>query len=224
MIPALDATISADQRTLEDTAVDSAPEEDLAPLEDLGGIDVWIPPEGDVFSVECRVPYILDGARVNERAYMEEHFEHLIQEYCIKGDVDGSPIDGFVEKMYYGSHDSRDPVLRLDQVSMDADLNSIYSAKVEFWPDEEVREAAVWGVGLLQNDAKVTILQHQEGVPPCILKAGVSGRLSFSNVNDPQASEGGRFNLNGSFEVVDPELIPNFCNQALAGDSACCGG
>ena len=219
-----DVLITEDLGTLEDVAVvDRGPEEDLAPLVDLGGaVDAWIPPEGDEFSVECSVPYVLDGARVDERPYMEEHFDHLIQEYCVKGKVDGDPIDGAIEKMYYGSHDPRDPILYFNQISMDADLNFIYSVKMDFWPDEEVREAAAWDVGLLQHDAKVAILRHQEGAPPCIIKAAVSGRLTFSNVSEPQALEGGRFDLNGVFEVVDPQLIPSFCNQALVGDSACC--
>jgi len=168
--------------------------------------------------VDCDVPFVLDASRVTEMGYMTQHFDDLVQDYCIVTSVGGVDLTSYGEKMYYGSHSAagtlpEDVVLSLNQQSMTGMLSPAYSVRVDFAPDTAVVADSEWTVGVEgeTGEALAIVVEHQSLSEMCLFAIGYSGNLSFSDAVDVTQVEGGSFAVSGSMQMVDPEDVPGIC-------------
>jgi hypothetical protein len=177
----------------------------------------------NVMTVACSVPYVLDAAQTGDMSYMTTHFADLVQEYCITGVVDDIDVTASPEKMYYGQHDSG-TTLSLVQTSMTSGLSPQYSVKIDLSPDSSVTSAATWTVaigGLGDTEAVAGLLKYQGTTSVCLYAIGTSGSLTFSEVSDVTAVEGGSFDVAGSFQLSNPWDISSFCSEAPSSLPCC---
>ncbi len=181
------------------------------------------PPTGVAgLTVNCSVPYILDGTKVGDQTYMVQHFSHLVQQYCITGIVRGADITAYPEKMYYGSHTTG--ALGLYQVAMQqTTLTPTYSVKMDFKPDSAAKQGSDWGVGLTeQNDTTlVAVYKHLSMSQMCLFAIGTGGKVTFDKAQNT-TKEGGSFTLKGLVNVTDPKDVPTVCDDAASTSAPCC--
>ncbi|HEY3356771.1 MAG TPA: hypothetical protein VGQ83_26205 [Polyangia bacterium] len=176
-----------------------------------------------VMAVNCTVPYVLDAAQTGSMGYMAGHFGDLVQQYCITGVVDAVDVTAAPEKMYYGQHDAGTTV-SLVQTSMSAGLTPQYSVKIDMDPDSAVTTGASWTVGiggLGATEAIAGLLKYQGTASVCLYAVGVAGTLTFTDVTNVTATEGGAFHVTGSFELGNPWDVTDFCSNTPAALPCC---
>ncbi|MBU1431153.1 hypothetical protein KKF91_11500 [Myxococcota bacterium] len=186
---------------------DAAPvEPDAAPAGPDQGLEVDAGPQGDVLgtlAVNCAVPYVLDAAQVSDGGYMAMHFEHLVQQYCVTGDLHAVALNEHPEKMFYGTH-AQDGVVSLQQVSMSAFLAPQFSVRLDFAPDADIVAHAPWVVDDSGTQAMAMLIEHKDLTGVCLRGVGVEGTLSFDEAVNLTATEGGRFTVAGQITIARP--------------------
>ncbi len=204
---------------------DTGDDDDTADDDDSGDDDVEDPAAGatviGALSVDCDVPYVLDGSQIDDMLYMTSHFGDLIQEYGITGTVDGNDITAYPEKMYYGYHSPTEPVMILTQISMASLTSPTFSVQIEFDPDADVVTGAEWAVGTVEGDAFALVIEHASMDEMCLLGVGYGPPLTFSAATDVTLLEGGAFEVAGTFDVVDPTEVGDLCTE-MAAQLPCC--
>jgi hypothetical protein len=198
-----------------------APPADVPVGPDVPRADVSAPP-ADRLTVDCAVPYVLDGSKVSDMFYMAMHFEHLIQRYCITGTYQGADITSFPEKMFYGSHLPTDDALTLTQISMQSLTVPRFSVRVDFAPDTAVLPGSQWAVGLDEGNALAVLLGHPSAQSVCLLALAAGGSLQFAGVLNVTQTEGGSFRVAGALDMVPARDIPDACEIFAASGLSCC--
>lgn len=205
-----------------DLAPDVPPSPDVPVEPDVALSDVPPPPRNEL-TVDCAVPYILDGSRLQDLAYISEHFGHLIQQYCITGSYEGTDIASFPEKMYYGSHLPGDDVLTLTQISMQSLLEPPrFTVRVDFLPDSAVLPGSVWAVGLEDGNALGVLLGHPTQETVCLRALATGGSLTFGAVTDATLPEGGAFVVAGTLDLTPAVEVEDACAIFAESGLPCC--
>jgi len=199
-----------------------APPPDVPAVPDVPAADVPAA-VGDRLTVDCAVPYVLDGSRVSDMSYIALVFEYLIQQYCITGTFQGADITAFPEKMFYGSHLPTDEVLTLTQLSLQNMLEPPrFSVRVDFFPDTAVTPGSRWDVGLDEGDAVAFILGHPSAQTVCLRALATGGSLQFAGALNVTQTEGGSFRVAGTLDMVPARDVPDACEIFAASGLACC--
>jgi hypothetical protein len=185
---------------------------------DDGGGDGGTPSNIGTLSVDCNVPFVLDASHLSNVVYMAEHFDHLIQEYCIITTVGGVDLTSYVEKMYFGSHSPNgtlpnEVVLSLVQQSLTDALVPTYTVNVDFQPDTFVTPGSHWMVSAAAapGQARAIVIRHESLSDSCLFAIGYSGMLTFSFAVNVTQVEGGSYAVAGTMEMADPASIPGIC-------------
>ncbi len=216
---------SADDDAADDDAGDDDAGDDDAGDDDAGDDDAD-PLAGATsigsLSVDCALPYLLDGGRLGDQAYLMQHMDALLQQYCITGTVDGTDIAADPMVMAYGLHYPSDPVVAVAQTAMANVSTPTYGVEIDLMPDSAITEGSVWDAGILENQAMALVMEFLDASSACVFGIGRGPSLTTTNVSNVTAVEGGSLTIAGSIDVVDPTEVEGLCGDLAAAGVPCC--